>query len=693
MNMRTVNGWLRIAAEMPDETAPVEVQIYDQIGRDWFSGSGIEAAFMRAELDRIPANKEINLHIHSPGGDVFDGLAIYNLLAQRRGKLTVYNDGLCASIASIIALAGKEFVMPETALYMIHDPSGLVIGTSADMRELADLLDKNGDIMANIYASYAGGSTKKWRERMRDTTWYDGKEALRAGIANRTIACEPIKAEFNLQREGRFKMAAALDLSRCTLAGAPGNAQPASIGGKPKNKTMNRDKIIALLKTHGVNPADDATDEMLVAELDKLVTAGKVKADEKTKLTAAAPAPASNLVSREEFEAIQAQLKAANDKRITAELDALIRENENIVREDWLPSVLADESVLEKLKKLPKPQPIAGPIRPGRITVGNTIWDEYKKMRAGAERQAFRLSNFDELSSIKRSFNPRADNTMDAALVTDFLADGLIVVSNNKLAALSGFSRDFGVDPMKPRATVQVRKALTGSTAQTNPTNFETGDGAVDNIPVTVNQISQSFHITNDELNKGFRLQHLAEKNAMVFANAISDVWTALILAATYAAPAPVVIGAATLFDQGTLATIYGAAKNFSARNLILDGAYVGRLIATINPFAFKQANAPDRSYPGFDLIAEQNRWTAATANTVGIICGPDGIAVASGVPLDLPPGEFLADTTIVLEGIGLSVKAYTWFSRAGRVWWSSFDVMFGAAPGDTTQLALLKSA
>lgn len=697
MRLRTVNSWLRIGAQMPDETIPVEMQIYDQIGRDWFSGSGVEAAFFKAELDRIPANREINLHIHSPGGDVFDGLAIYNLLSQRRGKLTVYNDGLCASIASIIALAGEKFVMPETALYMIHDPSGMVIGTSSDMRELADLLDKNGEMMAQIYADNCGGRASKWRERMKATTWYDGKEALASGIADELIEAPPLQANFDLERDGRFKLAASLDFSRCRLGAAANNAPPVagSGGGKQKTKNMNRDKIIALLKTHGVTPAEDATDEQLVAELDKLVTAGKVNAAETIVLLEQSTMQPAQVVSRAEFEAVQAQLKAANDKRITAELDAICRENENVDRAKWLPKVLADESILEIVKTIPKPEAIAPPIRPGRITGGGiSIWDDYKKMPQGLARQQFRLQNYGELTAAKRSLNPRAANTMDAALVTDFLADGLVVVANNKLAALAGFSRDFGIDPLKPRASVQVRKATAGSSSQTNPTNFEPDDtSAVDNIPVTVNQINQPFHITNDELNSGFRLQHIAEKNAMVFANALSDIWTALILAATYASPAPVVIGAATLFDQGTLASLYGTAKDFTSKNLILRGDYVGRIIATVNPFAFKQANAPDRSYPGFDLIAEQNRWTAATANTVGVICAPPAIAVASGVPLELPPGEFLSDSSILLETLGLTVKSYTWFSRSGRQWRASYDVMFGAAAGDTTQLALLKSA
>ena len=77
----------------------------------------------------------------------------------------------------------------------------------------------------------------------------------------------------------------------------------------------------------------------------------------------------------------------------------------------------------------------------------------------------------------------------------------------------------------------------------------------------------------------------------------------------------------------------------------------------------------------------------------MGVVCAPSALAVASGVPLELPPGEFLELSSVSLESLGLTVQIASWFSRAGRVWWSSFDVMFGAAKGDTTQLARLKSA
>ena len=96
------------------------------------------------ELKEIGNVRQINLHIHSPGGDVFDGIAIYNLLKNHPANKTVYIDGLAASMASVIAMAGDEVIMPENAMLMIHKPWGIQGGDAEELRKYADLLDKGG---------------------------------------------------------------------------------------------------------------------------------------------------------------------------------------------------------------------------------------------------------------------------------------------------------------------------------------------------------------------------------------------------------------------------------------------------------------------------------------------------------------------------------------------------------------------
>lgn len=682
MNKRRINNWLSILNEA-DESQPVELLIYDQIGKDWFDNSGVDAKAFAETLKGIPAHRDIVIAINSPGGNVWDGLAIYHQLQARKERVSTRIDGIAASIASIIALAGRETRMPKNALMMIHDPSGLVIGTSADMRKMADELDKHADVLAGIYAAKSGEPATAWRRRMRDETWFTGAEAMDAKLADTVTDEVALAANFNLSRFRRVP--AALQST---------NPASSSVGKTPK--TMNRQLIIAMLAKHGINVAEDAADQVLVDELNKLVEAKKITAktaEDLTKPSAAFPPVAPTAIDPNRIANLESQLKAERERRITGELDQLCAENPLVDRAEWLPRVLADETLMATLRKMPKPLPGAEPVRATVTNLGNPLLKVYSEMKPGSERNAFRMANFQAMQRARREFAPQNINTIDAALLTDWLSDGLVVVANNKLAALNGFSTDFGVDPMKPRATVQVRKATAAGAVQTNPTNFETGDSTLDNIPVTVAQISRSFHITNDELNSGSRLAHLSQINADAFVNALSDIWTALILDATFAAPAALNVGAASVFDTGVLADIYGTAKNFRSKRLILDGAYVGRILTNINPQAFKTAPQGDRGAFGFDLLAEQNRWTGADANTVGVVCGPESIAVASGLPVQLPSGEFLSLSTISADQIGLTVSAATWFSRSGRVTWASYDVMFGAAAGDTTQLARLKSA
>jgi hypothetical protein len=124
------------------------------------------------------------VHINSPGGDVFDGIAIYNALANHAASVTTYIDGLAASAASFIAQAGSPVKIARNASMMIHDAEGICVGNCAAMLEMADLLDAASNNIADIY-SRSGGTVPQWRDRMKATTWYhNGQDAVDAGLAN-----------------------------------------------------------------------------------------------------------------------------------------------------------------------------------------------------------------------------------------------------------------------------------------------------------------------------------------------------------------------------------------------------------------------------------------------------------------------------------------------------------------------------
>lgn len=161
-----------------------DIYLYEEIGF-W----GVTASEFARELREITASR-INLHISSPGGEVFDGVAIYTALQNHPASVTVYIDGLAASAASFIAMAGDRIIIAKHASMMIHDPWGITLGDARDHRKQADLLDQLGDTLAAIYAERAGGSVREWRDLMLAETWYTDREAVEAGLADEVAGDE-----------------------------------------------------------------------------------------------------------------------------------------------------------------------------------------------------------------------------------------------------------------------------------------------------------------------------------------------------------------------------------------------------------------------------------------------------------------------------------------------------------------------
>ncbi|WP_438362797.1 head maturation protease, ClpP-related [Nioella halotolerans] len=176
-----------------------EVLIYDEIG-----AYGVSAKGFLAELGALPDDAAIDLRLNSPGGSVFDAVAIHNALSRHSGPVTVWIDGIAASAASYIAMAGDAIVMPENAFLMIHDPSGLVMGMAADMREMAGTLDKIAAGMTRGYAARSGKTEDEIAALMAAETWFSAAEALEVGLATQLAEPVRIAASFDI---GRFRNA------------------------------------------------------------------------------------------------------------------------------------------------------------------------------------------------------------------------------------------------------------------------------------------------------------------------------------------------------------------------------------------------------------------------------------------------------------------------------------------------------
>lgn len=171
-----------------------EIVIFDEIGESFFS-EGVTAKTVKDQLEGFGDVDTITVRINSPGGAVFDGLAIYNLLAQSPAKIIVEIDGLAASAASVIAMAGDEIRMAENALMMVHAASGFVMGDADDMREQADLLDKITANLIDIYVSRSGKDRKAIAALVSAETWMTAEEALAEGLITDITADKDIAAK------------------------------------------------------------------------------------------------------------------------------------------------------------------------------------------------------------------------------------------------------------------------------------------------------------------------------------------------------------------------------------------------------------------------------------------------------------------------------------------------------------------
>lgn len=181
--------------------------VIDSEGGYW----GVSATEFAAALAEIDA-PTIHLHINSPGGMVFEGIAIKNLLAQHPARVVAHVDGLAASAASFIAAAADEVVMGENAELMIHDASTIAWGNAAAFRDVAGDLDRVSDNIASIYARRGTRTAAEWRTAMQIETWYGAQEAVDAGLADRVSV--PEKDATSNTLDPRRQFAAALNVIR-----------------------------------------------------------------------------------------------------------------------------------------------------------------------------------------------------------------------------------------------------------------------------------------------------------------------------------------------------------------------------------------------------------------------------------------------------------------------------------------------
>lgn len=197
-----------LAKWRPEIHAAIEqdntISILDMIGES-FDGEGVTAKRIGAALRRI-GSQDVVVNVNSPGGDFFEGIAIYNMLRQHPHRVTVKVLGLAASAASVVAMAGDEIQISDVGFLMVHNAWALAIGNRHDLREAAAMLEPFDDAMASLYARRAGVTRAVAAEWMDGETWMNGETAVDVGLADSILP----DAEIDAAASAEMKVIAAV---------------------------------------------------------------------------------------------------------------------------------------------------------------------------------------------------------------------------------------------------------------------------------------------------------------------------------------------------------------------------------------------------------------------------------------------------------------------------------------------------
>lgn len=188
---RALDRWdtgVRAAATNEDERT---ISVYDVIGQDYWSGEGVTAKRVSAAL-RSMGKGPVTVNVNSPGGDMFEGLAIYNLLREHDGEVTVKVLGVAASAASVIAMAGDTVQIARAGFLMIHNAWVMAVGNRHDLAEIAATLKPFDEAMASIYAAKTGGDPKAMSKLMDAESWIGGESAIEQGFADDLLPSDQV---------------------------------------------------------------------------------------------------------------------------------------------------------------------------------------------------------------------------------------------------------------------------------------------------------------------------------------------------------------------------------------------------------------------------------------------------------------------------------------------------------------------
>lgn len=334
---------LRVNALVADE--PAEIMLYDEIGRDPWTGEGITASDFKKALDAItPRGRQINLRINSPGGLVSEGLAIHNLILAYPGKCVAIIDGIAASTASFIPMACDEIHASKNSQMFIHDAWGMCVGPAADMESAADDLNTCSDQIAGMYADKNGKSISDMRAMMRDETLMTGETAMAAGLVDKLIEKAAI----------RNFTPAEISSMKAKLRGNANNRK----NQNEDPQIMKRTQMIALLNKFKVAFQDSMTDEQLLALIENMTPPNAAPQNQ------ASPANPDLAALNARINELTEANNTAKKQRITNAVQLCVDED-RVTRAEFDKAVIramADETYLAELQARPSRPPGSDPV-------------------------------------------------------------------------------------------------------------------------------------------------------------------------------------------------------------------------------------------------------------------------------------------------------------------------------------------
>ena len=723
-----VRPWFNISASADEHT----ILIHDQIGKDWWTDDGIASKEFSEALQKVPAGRKIKVRINSGGGSVHDGLAIYTALAERRKDVTVIVDGAAASIASVIALAGSKTVMHKGTLMMVHNPWSRVTGDEHTMRKAADMLRIHGDAIANVYVERTKKPKAEILALMDAETWMTGETAVSLGFA--TDATDDVVSN-SISHE---ILNAAPEAVRVAVLNA---SRARSVSGVNDNPIMNRDQLLALLKRHGVNVPENATDAQLQALLDSTLArasagtgtpaAGSTNTPQAATQPPAQPAPtpaAPAAATDPTIVQMQAQLDTLRRERDTErtgrigrEVDALVADNRipGNSREEWVRRATTDETVLNALRSLPQNTPGTSPVHSIRITAEDptiicnelaqirtrvSAGDRFNPNTARGNGLVFANEyrrNRDRIFPLIQNTNTIATELKRQVLFQEAI-EGFAIA----LLPLNAFSTVLGGVTLEGTNKVNVPFIdLVGVASVAFNGTYAMADTTTASREVNVDQrLVQAFSYTSDELRRQPALNILTHIKKRVERLGYDVVQSVLgkVTAASFGAAS--FTGAAASFDSDDIADLAGVCSTANwgnMRSLILSVTYHTSLLkdSTIkSALGYGGVEGVRDGRPprvnGFDIY-EANFIPANGENLVGMAANPAGLLFVNA-PIT-PTPDVLQNLSqyeaIVDPATGATFEFRRWGSPDTDTTKQVIECNFGSAYGNAAAIKRLVSA